>query len=168
MKVASSLILLFGALVAAASPSTITVHAWPLSATSPTPFATIAVSPISPGSQSLSAKVQSVHQPSVSQDELVRIGIYDASNTWTGVATSAKSFGQDISRKIVLHTDSEGIVSHIGFSAFTRAAGAEDVVVEVVPITTGPQPVLNKPVVLTPEGKVATPDAADQKTFLQK
>lgn len=169
MKIVSSIVLLFAAVATAATPqavSTITVHAWPLSAASPTPFATIA---ISPSQKAIQAKVQSIKQPTISADELVRVGILDDSNIWNGVATSAKSFGPDISKKIVLHTDNEGRVAHISFNAFETAKGEEEgVFVEVMPIQAGPKPTLNKPVVLNEEGRIATPEAADTKSFLQK
>jgi hypothetical protein len=169
MKIVESIVLLFATIATAAAPqavSTVTVHAWPLSAASPTPFATIA---ISPSQKAIQAKVQSINQPAVSTDELVRVGILDDSNTWSGVATSAKSFGPDVSKKIVLHTDNEGRVAHISFNAFESARGEEEAVfVEVIPIQAGPKPTLNKPVVLDETGRLAAPETADTKSFLQK
>lgn len=169
MKIISSIILLFTAMATAATPqavSTVTVHAWPLSAPSPYPFATIA---ISPSPNAIQAKVQSIAQLPIFKDQLVRVGILDESNVWTGVATSAKSFRVDISKKIVLHTDNEGHVAHISFNSFENANPADaGVFVEVMPIQPGPKPTLNKPIVLNEEGKIATPETADTKSFLQK
>lgn len=169
MKIISSIILLFTAIATAATSqavSTVTVHAWPLSAPSPYPFATIA---ISPSPNAIQAKVQSIAQLPIFKDQLVRVGILDESNVWTGVATSAKSFRVDMSKKIILHTDNEGHVAHIGFNSFENANPADArVFVEVMPIQPGPKPTLNKPIVLNEEGKIATPETADTKSFLQK
>jgi hypothetical protein len=158
---------LFAAFAAAAAQSTVTVHAWPLSAPSPKPYATIVLSPSASDS---SVKVQSISKPSVSNDELVRIGLYDSSSkAWTGVATSSKSFAPDVRQKVTLHTDSEGRVTHVGFSSFSKSkAESDDVLVDVIPMVAGPQPVLNKPVVLNAEGKLDTPGEEDSKSFLQK
>lgn len=166
-----SILLFFTAIATAATPqvvSTVTIHAWPPSAAAPYPFATIA---ISPSQNAIQAKVQSVIQlPRFPpQDELVRVGILDESNGWTGVATSAKSFGVDINKKIVLHTDNEGRVAHISFNAFGTPKGEDEAVfVEVMPIQAGPKPTLNKPVVLNEDGKLATAEIPDTKSFLQK
>jgi len=58
----------------------------------------------------------------------------------------------------------------VGFSAFAAKQGQSsgELVVEVVPMRIGSQPLLNSPVVLTPEGKVATPGEGENKSFLQK
>jgi hypothetical protein len=164
---ASLLLLLFATLVAAASPSTVTVYAWPLDAASPSPLASIL---LSRSSNQLSGTVQSFTPPSPSKDELVRVGLYDSSTkSWNGVATSSKSLASDVSKKIFLHTDKEGNVYHVGFSASTKSGGDnEDVVVEVVPMLAGPEPLLNRPVVLNADGKVDQPNPEEQKSFLQK
>lgn len=169
MKIISSIVLLLVAIATAATPqavSTVTIHAWPLSAPSPYPFATIA---ITPSPTAIQAKIQSIPQLPIFRDELVRVGIYDESNVWTGVATAAKSFRVDMSQKIILHTDDEGHVAHISFNSFENANPADAAVfVEVMPIQPGPRPTLNKPIVLNEEGKIATPETADTKSFLQK
>ncbi|TID25374.1 hypothetical protein E2P81_ATG04473 [Venturia nashicola] len=169
MQLVSSIILLFVAVATAAAPqaaSTVIVHAWPLSAPSPIPYAEIE---ISPSPTAIQAKVLDIAQLPIFKDELVRVGIVDESNTWTGVATSAKSFRVDISKKIILHTDNEGHVAHVSFNSFENSNPADaGVFVEVMPIQPGPRPSLNKPIVLNEEGKIATPETADTKTFLQK
>jgi hypothetical protein len=164
-----SLLLFLVVAVSAASPSTVTVYAWPLSASSPKRYAEIVL----PSSAGGTAEVRSKTIPKITDGELVRIGLLDGSKAWSGVATSADSFKPGITQKISLHTDSDGQVTHIGFSSFKAAPAKEgaksgDIVVEVVPIETGPQPVLNKPVVLNAEGKVDKPGQEDNRTFLQK
>ncbi|RDI88966.1 hypothetical protein Vi05172_g1000 [Venturia inaequalis] len=169
MKLVSSIILLCAAIATAATPqaaSTVTVYTWPLSAPSPIPYAAIE---ISPSQTAIQAKIKHIAQLPVFRDDLVRVGILDESNTWTGVATSAKSFRVDMSKKIILHTDDEGHVAHISFNSFQNANPVDAaVLVEVMPIQPGPRPTLNKPIVLDEEGKIATPETADTKSFLQK
>jgi hypothetical protein len=166
---AALLFLLFASLVAAVSPSTVTVYAWPLDAASPSPLANILLSK-SQSTLELSATVKSFTPPSSSKDGLVRVGLFDPSTkSWTGVATSSSSLAADLKKKIVLHTDKYGNVYHIGFSASAKAAGeTEEVVIEVASMAEGPEPLLNKPVVLNAEGKVDTPNPEDNKSFLQK
>jgi hypothetical protein len=164
-----SLLSLLVIAVSAASQSAITVYAWPLSASSPKPFAEIVLPSIAGGA----AEVRSKTTPTTRDGELVRIGLLDSSKAWSGVATSADSFKTGITQKISLHTDGEGQVKHVGFSSFEAApvrkgAKSEEVIVEVVPIQTGPQPVLNKPVVLNAEGKVDKPGEKDERSFIQK
>lgn len=169
MKITSSIFLLYAAIATAVTPqaaSGVIIHVWPLSAPSPIPYAAIE---ISPSPTAIQAKVQHVAQLPLFKDNLVRVGIFDESKTWTGVATSAKSFRVDISKKIILHTDSEGHVAHISFSSFENVDPADaGIFVEVMPIQPGPRPTLNKPIVLNEEGKIATPETPDTKSFLQK
>jgi hypothetical protein len=155
--------------VAAISPSTVTVYAWPLDAVSPAPLASIVLSQ-SQSTLDLSATVKSFTPPSESKEGLVRIGLLDPNTkAWSGVATSSKSLAADLKKKISLHTDKNGNVYHIGFSASAKEVGEKDaVVVEVVPMSAGPEPLLNKPVILNAEGKVDTPNPEDNKSFLQK
>jgi hypothetical protein len=166
-----SLVLLCAPLVVAASPSTLTLYAWPLDAASPSPLASIVLSH-SQTTTNLVASVRSFTPPPLPQadDGLIRIGLLDPStNAWSGVATSAKSLAADVKKKISLHMDKNGNVYHVGFSASAKAAGEKaDVVVEVVSMAAGPEPLLNKPVVLNAEGKVDTPNPEDNKSFLQK
>lgn len=164
-----ALLAFLSAFATAVVPSTITVYAWPFSSSSPKPFAEI----ILPSTSGGVPDVRSKTIPSAKAGELVRIGLLDSSKSWSGVATTADSFLPGIAHKISLHTDSDGEITHLSFSSFKaespqKGKKIEDMIVEVVPIQPGPQPVLNKPVVLNAEGKVDTPGQGDNKTFLQK
>lgn len=154
-----------------AARSTVTVYAWPLSAPSPTSFATV----ILEASQTPPlAEVKSIQLPSVSpsKDELVRVGLYNpATKQWTGTATAASSFAQGLGRKLTLYVDDNGEVYHAALNAHTLPGKSKrkDVLdVVVVPKTPGSQPILNKPVVLNADGKVPQQDQKDERTFLQK
>jgi len=164
-------IALFFSIPAEASTSTATVYAWPLNAPSPTSFATIA---LSTSQTKPKAEVQSFHLPLMppSTDEIVRIGLYDSSTKqWRGTATAASSFAPGLARKLRLHIDQDGNVYHASLSAFEipgKSKKKDELQVEVIPPNPGPQPILNKPVVLNADGKIPQAEEKDQKTFLQK
>jgi hypothetical protein len=181
---------------ASSAGSTLTVYAWPVSAQSPEPLARIQLSASAPSTSSpapLSATILSYNAPSVviSESELVRIGLYNPSTkAWTGSGASSLSFAPGFDRKILLHTDDSGEVFHVGFSATAvqdedaAAAVAEkgtkgtkksqsvkevkgQTTVEIVHSSPAPQPALNSPVVLNPDGKMEDANE-DNRTFLQK
>ena len=152
---------LFG-LLCHAQAREVTVYAWPTSAKSPSPLAKI--------SYSGPARVESYTPPKVASDEVVRVGLYDPSTKhWSGIATSAASFSPSRTPKIILHIDAKKDVYHVGFSATATSSGAkegESATVEVVEQHNGPLPVLNKPVVLSPDGRAEAKEL--EKSFLQK
>jgi hypothetical protein len=182
--------------LAAISDSQLTVYAWPVSAATPVSLAEIKLSSAAstPSSSSsdypLSATLLKYTPPSItlSKDQLVRIGLYDVSTQeWIGSGTSALSFAPGYDRKILLHLDESGKVFHVGFTAMAaQLAGAKEektksgkkssknvqevkgeTTVEIVLSSPAPQPELNKPVVLSPEGK-AEGQEEDNRSFLQK
>lgn len=148
--------------VSAAVSSSITVYAWPLSASSPKPFAEITI----PSTADGVATVKSKKTVSAEDGELVRVGLLDSSKAWSGVATSSESFKQGITQKISLHTDGHGQVTHLSFSSF-KSVKDDELLVSLLPIQAGPEPILNKPVVLNAEGKLDKPDV-DERSFIQK
>jgi hypothetical protein len=180
--------------IAAASSKTITIYAWPLSASAPKPYADVSISSTGGSAVYLAELLSDPKAPSVT-DEPVRIGLYDPSTkAWRGSVASGAVFGQKVDRKLRVHVDRKGEVYHVGLEtdeipnpsklkfnlkksdkkgreAAKQAKKAEwrDGVtsVEVVPQDDAPVPFLNKPVVLTPDGKVDAP-AGEEKTFLQK
>ncbi|OCK85836.1 hypothetical protein K432DRAFT_317693 [Lepidopterella palustris CBS 459.81] len=157
--------------------STITIYSHPLhsadasnpssSLPTPTPLAQI----VYDSSTSL-ASLSSYTPPTgaYTSQHLLRIGLFDPNNNeWKGVVTSAASFRDEYRKKFVLHVDEKGEVYHIGFGTSGRRQGKgreNEVEVEVVQRARGPQPVLNKPIVLNAEGKLEGKEP--EKTFLQK
>jgi len=120
-----------------------------------------------------SAEVSSYEAPELPEDaSLVRIGIYDTkSKSWissTSVA-SVDNFGKGYSPHFVLSVDGRG--NYLGASfrgvaidaGVTRDFGPQ---VAVIASRPGKQPELNKPVVLSPEGKTVQPP--EEKTLLQR
>ncbi len=149
-----------------ASASTVDVYAWPLSAHKPQSLAKLSYN-------STHATVSNYSPLTIPVgDEIVRVGFYHGGNTWAGVATAASNFGAGKERKVLLHVDARGEVYHIGFKAVDvigsgkGVKGGEGLGVEVVQMQTGPTPHLNKPVVLTADGKVD--EKVEEKTFFQK
>jgi hypothetical protein len=157
-----SLLAIFVVSISAAASLSITVYAWPLSASSPKPFAEITI----PWTTDGIATVKSKKTVSAKDGELVRVGLLDSSKAWSGVATSSESFKQGITQKISLHTDGQGQVTHLSFNSF-KSAKDDELLVDLLPIQAGPEPILNKPVVLNAEGKLDKPDV-DERSFIQK
>ncbi|KAI0601842.1 hypothetical protein F4775DRAFT_589153 [Biscogniauxia sp. FL1348] len=118
------------------------------------------------------AEVVSYEAPELPEDaKLVRIGVYNPSaKKWessTSVA-SVENFSKGYSPMVILSVDQKGAVvgaalRGVGIDAGqTRDFGPQALVLTTQP---GKQPDLNKPVVLSPEGKTVVPE---EKTFLQK
>nr|POF13069.1 hypothetical protein CFP56_10217 [Quercus suber] len=142
------------------------VFAWPLS---------------SPKSQTLArisynlttATVHSYNAPKIpAGDDIVRVGFYHASGSWSGIATSASNFAESKDKKLQLLLNDDGEVYHVGFRAedfptSSKSSNKKDgLSVELVKIMPGSVPVLNKPVVLSADGNVEQKEP--EKTFLQK
>lgn len=103
---------------------------------------------------------------SYNPDHLLRVGLSDpGSGSWRGIVTSAASFAEQYHKKFVIHVDEQGVPYHVGFGTSAMKAGQE-VEVEIVKRSPGPQPVLNKPIVLNADGKIDSKEP--EKTFLQK
>ncbi|KAJ9129919.1 hypothetical protein NKR19_g10131 [Coniochaeta hoffmannii] len=105
--------------------------------------------------------------------KLLRLGVYDPSSArWASSTTvaSAENFGKGYAPHFVVTVDGEGRevlgVSVRGVkidAGHTRDFGPQ---VVVVPTARGKQPDLNKPVVLSPEGRKVQEE--QEKSFLQK
>lgn len=144
----------------------IVVFAWPLSASKAQTLAKISYT-------STNATVQSFTAPKIPPgDDVIRIGFHHSSNSgkWSGVATAASNFAPGLGRKVLLHLNAEGVVYHVGFKATEQGSsakgGKDGLDVEVVRMRKGPTPHLNKPVVVSADGKVE--DKEPEKSFLQK
>jgi hypothetical protein len=97
---------------------------------------------------------------SYGSDHLLRIGLSDPkSGSWRGIVTSAASFADQYHKKFIIHVDEKGEPYHVGFGTSAKKQG-EEVEVEIVKRSAGPQPMLNKPIVLNAEGKIDVKDAS--------
>jgi hypothetical protein len=155
-----------------------TVYLQPLSSTIlPVPLADISYNP-----STLLASISSYYPPSPdydseSEDDItppshLKIGTYDrATNTWKSSTslTSANTFEKGYRPTFVLTLDAQGEVLGVSVSAGKIDAGATrefGPAVLVRGMGKAKGPVLNKPVVLSPEGKMAVPEV--EKSMLQK
>ncbi|ROW17173.1 hypothetical protein VPNG_01126 [Cytospora leucostoma] len=163
--------------LASAEPKAVPIHVQPIDSNSnapPVPLAEVTYDNDTPeGSAAVTYYDAPELHPSVS---LVRIGIYDSkANQWLGSTsvTSVENFGEGYAPHIVLSVDAtngDGEGEVLGASlrgvridaGQTRDFGPQ---AKVVTKIVGKQPELNKPIVLSPEGKNVEPE---EKTFLQK
>jgi len=171
MRIPIILWTLLGAAVVSADVRTASIYVQPVgtSATSPSLIAEIKYDVLDPSS----SEVSSFEAPEIPDGAaLVRIGIYDTkTKSWvssTSVA-SVENFSKGFSPHFLLSVDAHG--NYLGAACrgvrvdagATRDFGPQ---ARVVVSDSGKQPELNKPVVLSPEGKKVLPP--EEKTFFQK
>ncbi|KAK4455005.1 hypothetical protein QBC34DRAFT_391287 [Podospora aff. communis PSN243] len=178
MRVTTILSALLAGTVALAD--TVPVFIQPISASEAAPALLIEISHDIPEATTdptqppqISTEILSYEAPELPEDaKLVRIGAYDnKAARWTSSTTvmSVENFGKGYSPHFVLTLDANG-KDLIGVACrgvrvdagYTRDFGPQ---VKVVVTGRGKQPELNKPVVLSPEGKKVVPE---EKTWLQK
>ena len=153
-----------------------TLHGWPLSSKLPSPFLTIGYNPTTNAYKATDYKPPALPPSTIPEDDethLTRIGLYDAkSKHWSGVLAHSSVFHPGQKRTVTLHLDERGEVQHVGFHAFpvisTSSAAERESEIEVVlqKAQIGPEPHLNKPVMVDAEGK--EPEVVVEKTLLQK
>lgn len=116
--------------VAASLPNSVTIWSWPLSASSPSPLATVNYDPIS-----LNTSVAAYTPPkdlpltpppnpgTLDLDGLVRIGLYDSkagASSWNGTITHASSFNPKHQHQLSLVLTSSGQPLSVSFAAFAE------------------------------------------------
>jgi hypothetical protein len=150
-------------------PHALTLYASPLISSSkplppPAPYGTISYNP-----STLQARFTPFTSSSPPADApLTKLGLYDSdSKRWRSAVVVARE--KLVAGYVILHLaedkeDQE--VRSVSFAAAVPGEKKEGVSVKVVRATAGPEPVLNKPVVLDETGKVPEPEV--EKTFLQK
>ncbi|KAI0124604.1 hypothetical protein F4776DRAFT_630602 [Hypoxylon sp. NC0597] len=157
--------------LASAADRTTAIYIQPvsLSPAAPAPLAEIRYDPAVAAS---SAEVLSYEAPEIPDNaRLVRIGVYNPSaNRWessTSVA-SVENFSKGYSPTLILSVDQKGDVISAALRGVridagqTRDFGPQALVLVTEP---GKQPELNKPIVLSPEGKNVV---EEERSFLQK
>lgn len=172
MKLVHILAALCAPILAASSDlidhATISIQSVESSSAPVVPLAEIKYNP-----STLSAELISFEAPELSPDsKLLRVGIYDvATSSWKSSTstTSAESFAKGYSPTFVLSLDAQGGVIGVSLKSGkidagqTRDFGPK---VKVLKTAKGKAPELNRPVVLSPEGKLEEP--VTEKTLLQK
>jgi hypothetical protein len=170
------LLLIPSVLSSSASDQSATIYYWPLSSPSPLPLALISYNPADLTKKSqVSSYTPPPPSSKSSSDTLTRIGLYDPSaKSWRGIVTKASVFSAELIL-LSLHLDGQGKVYHVSASILPTSSttpkggkeGSEDrVLVELVKAKNGPEPKLNKPVVLDADGRI--PEKEPEKTFFQK
>nr|POF04164.1 hypothetical protein CFP56_21919 [Quercus suber] len=163
-----SLLLAFWSSLALAieTERSVDIFAWPLTAPKAQSLAKVTYN-------STTATVHSYNTPKIlAGDDIVRIGFYHKSGSWSGIATSASNFDESKDKKLQLLLNGNGEIYHVGFRAedfptSSKSSNKKDgLSVELVQTMPGPVPVLNKPVVLSADGK--SEQKEPEKTFLQK
>lgn len=174
------LFLLASAVVAdATSARAITIEAWPLTSAQPQPLAQVSYD-----LNNKRSRITEYTPPTIpcTNEDLVRVGFHTSVDSkWQGVVTSAASFDPKYQQKLLLHLDDDGNVWHVAISTITKPKPKKgkmvkgkrqppeevpQIVVETVSPVPAPSPILNKPVVLSAEGKLE--EKEPEKTFLQK
>ncbi|KAJ5038840.1 uncharacterized protein L3040_006519 [Drepanopeziza brunnea f. sp. 'multigermtubi'] len=163
---------------AAASSSSLidstTIYIQPLAPTSSSPEP-VPLAEIKYSLSTLSSEIVSYIPPDLdllSATKLLRVGIFDPStSTWKSSvsSTSAETFAKGYSPTIVVNLDRHGGVVGVSIKSGRIDAGATRDFgprVRMVGMREGKVPDLNRPVVLSPEGKLAEPVV--EKTLLQK
>ena len=170
MRLTSFVSALCAVTLAVADPRTAQIFIQPFPSTSkPEPLAEVSYDPLSLDTTSIFAYVA----PDIPESaELLRIGVYDSkSSSWISGTTvaSVENFAKGYSPNILLTVDAKdgdvlsAAVKGVQIDAGqTRDFGPKAVVLVE---SKGKQPELNKPVVLSPEGKKVE---EVEKTFLQK
>lgn len=171
MRIASLFSALCAASLTLADPRSAQIYIQPVLShlTKPTPLAEISYDPITPSS----SQIITYEAPELPEDAtLIRIGQYDTrSATWLSGTTvaSVENFSKGYSPNIILTVDQRrGDVLSAALKGVAIDAGqTRDFGPQAKVVVEGPgkMPDLNKPVVLSPEGKKVE---EQEKTFLQK
>ncbi|KIE04007.1 cyclin-dependent protein kinase regulator pho80, partial [Metarhizium majus ARSEF 297] len=163
---------LCAALIIHANPQTAEISIQPISSShpqAPLPFASISYDLAALDSSTIT----SYDAPDIPESSsLVRIGVYDPKvKSWLSGTTvaSTENFAKGYSPTITVSVNSRGDVLSAALKGVQIDAGqTRDFGPKVVVLTEGrgPQPVLNKPVVVSKDGKKVEEEV--EKTFLQK
>ncbi|KAL6855336.1 hypothetical protein ACO1O0_006477 [Amphichorda felina] len=171
MRVATFIAALCAATLASANPRTAQIYIQPLTVTTtnPEPLAEVSYDPLSLDTTSIVA----YEAPEIPETaDLVRIGLYDPkSSQWISGTTvaSVDNFSKGFSPNLILTVDARGgeVLSAACKGVRIDAGQTRDFGPKAVVLVEGKgkQPELNKPVVLSPEGRKVE---EQEKTFLQK
>lgn len=174
MRITTFLSAMCAAALAAADQRTVQIYAQPLdgstsSPSAPQPLAEVIYDPASLAS----SRVVSYEPPEIPEGAtMVRIGVYDdKSGRWIAGTTAAHAdnFAKGYAPNVLLSVDEAGELLSAAYKGVridagqTRDFGPK---VVVLPAARGKLPALNKPVVLSPEGKKVGEEP--EKSLLQK
>ncbi|KAI1167295.1 hypothetical protein F5B18DRAFT_647947 [Nemania serpens] len=148
--------------------STIYIQAVVASPAAPVPLAELQYDTLAPSE----AQVLTYEAPELPDEtKLVRVGVYDpVAKAWTSSTSvaSADNFDKGYSPALMLSVDQSGLPISVAIRGVRIDAGqTRDFGPQAVVLVTaaGKQPDLNKPIVLSPEGKQVVPE---EKSMFQK
>ncbi|SLM38584.1 hypothetical protein LPUS_08851 [Lasallia pustulata] len=149
-----------------------TIYAWPFSSAQPSKLADLTYDLY--GRRTVINHFTAPALSSSPENDLIRIGVYDpVTKAWRGTVTSASSFDSSVNGRLRININQAGEVwgaswhaSMTKAQADTPAAGQQTKQFDLVLTAPPPQPLLNRPVVLNPDGKIAEPEP--EKTMFQK
>ncbi|KAI9885823.1 MAG: hypothetical protein M1823_002402 [Watsoniomyces obsoletus] len=157
----------FAVALDASARRTSSIHVWPLSASSPSPLVEVSYDP-----STSETEVSKIHKPPVlkASNELVRVGLWDPkTKLFHGIITDGATLDEKHSRIVSLHLDEQDNIWHVDLrrsDAGPSKQSRDDIQVELVRATPGPEPILNQPLVLDDQGKIPEPPV--EKSFFQK
>ena len=149
-----------------------TIYAWPFSSALPSKLAEVTYDLI--GGKNIINQFTAPTVSSSPDNDLIRVGVYDpVTKAWRGTITSASSLDPSVHGRLRINVNEAGEVWGASWHASmtkpqadTLEAGQQTKQFDLVLTAPAPQPLLNRPVVLNPDGKVAEPEP--EKTMLQK
>ncbi|PWW75509.1 hypothetical protein C7212DRAFT_322493 [Tuber magnatum] len=142
------------------------LYLWPISAESPTPLYELWYHERREDAACSSAGHKNCAMTGeCGDDEIVRVGIIDEEGVFRGVATTGKAL-KNLDKTLINIRRNRSDPKKVWRVEFQRVYDLEEPDVRATKPTPGPQPFLNKPIVLNAEGKLPEPDV--EKTFLQK
>ena len=149
-----------------------TIYAWPFSSAQPSKLAEVTYD--LNGRRKIIKDFTIPTQSSSPDNDLIRVGVYDpVTKAWRGTVTSASSFDPSVNGRLRINVNDVGEVWGASWhTSMTKPkidsldAGQHTDQLDVVLTAPAPQPVLNRPMVVNPDGKVAEPEP--EKTMLQK
>lgn len=174
----SAAIIVAGVSSASSLPETADVLYWPISSTQPSILSRVSYDPSTLESSLSSYNPPTSGEGGEEEKGLVRVGLFVSTPSnpkqWVGSLTSMA----DLMRKkdngykptLRLHLGPSGKVYYASWSLSSlplkRETSMAAANVEIVPSEPGPSPVLNRPVVVKPDGGM--PEDIPEKTFFQK
>ncbi|KAI5852912.1 hypothetical protein DFP73DRAFT_628270 [Morchella snyderi] len=142
---------------------TLTLHQWPLGAPHPTILGKVSYDSAT-GEGGFGVAEHSGAWAESGEEEEVRVGVWNGETWLFGCVVVGKTLKHPENADITVRVDDTGKAWHVQYKAGDEASSSPTV--RILTQAPGPQPVLNKPIVLTPDGKIPVPEV--EKTFLQK
>ncbi|KAL4785855.1 hypothetical protein BJX76DRAFT_323408 [Aspergillus varians] len=141
---------------------------WPVASPDPSVLALVSYDPAS-----LKSDLIGYSPPTDLSQDLARVGFYVATPTnpkqWVGTLASSSALrGDDMQKPTLrLHINPSNEIYHVSLDTSTvSSSSSNNVQLEIVTDVLGPNPHLNRPIVVSPDGN--NPQEETEKTLFQK